>query len=224
LSYAQEIDKVFWFEGKGPNYPDGNFGLLRSDWTKRPSYHALDTMAALLGSHPVYRGWLSLTDESYGFVFNGPAQPVLVLWAKGSDRLSLPYDITLTELNGSDRSVPAGQEFTLTRTPQFITGLSPALLANAASHIAVEFPWSTYSGSGAATLAFGAAPIERGVCQLNTFGRVLPGQVDGEWAVRTPARTGSEFRSVVFDVEDAYVGYGDINCKSPSRHVGSIPP
>ena len=209
LGFAQGIDKVFWFEGKGPDYPDGNFGLLRRDWSKRPSYHALDAMTELLGNHPVCGGWLSLTDESYGFVFNGGAQPVLVIWAKSSDPLSFPYDVTVTELNGSSRSVPAGQEFTLTQTPEFITGLSPALLAGAAGHLSVEFPWSTYSGSGAATVAFGAVPVERGLCQLNTFGRVIRGQVDGEWAVRTPARTGSEFRSVVFDVDDAYVGYGD---------------
>ncbi len=28
LGFAQGIDKVFWFEGKGPDYPDGNFGSL----------------------------------------------------------------------------------------------------------------------------------------------------------------------------------------------------
>jgi len=209
LSFAQGIDKVFWFEGKGPDYPDGNFGLLRRDWSKRPAYHALDTMSGLLGSHPVYGGWLSLTEESYGFVFNGGAQPVLVVWAKESDRLSLPCGVSVTELNGSSRSVPAGQEITLTQTPLFITGLSPSLLADAADHLSVEFPWSTYSGSGPATVTFDVTPIERGLCQLDTFGRVILGQVDGEWAVRTPARAKSEFRSVVFDVDDAYVGYGD---------------
>lgn len=209
LSFAQGIDKVFWFEGKGPNYPDGNFGLLRRDWSKRPSYYALDTMTDLLGTHPVYGGWLSLTDGSYGFVFNGRTQPALVIWAKGSDRLSFPCDVNVVELDGSSRLVPAGQEFTLTQAPQFITGLSPVLLADAAGHLSQEFPWSTYSGAGAATIVFDAVPVERGVCQLNTFGRVIPGQVDGEWAVRTPPRKGSEFRSVVFDVDDAYVGYGD---------------
>ena len=209
LAFAQGIDKVFWFEGKGPNYPDGNFGLLRRDRSKRPSYHALDTMTALLGSHPVYGGWLSLTDQSYGFVFNGGEQPVLVIWAKSSARLSFPYDVTLTGLDGSSRSIPAGQEFPLSQAPQFLTGLSPALLADATNHLSQEFPWSTYSGSGAATVMLGAAPVEQGVCQLNTFGRVIPGQIEGEGAVRTPARTGSEFRSVVFDVDDAYVGYGD---------------
>ena len=209
LGFAQGIDKVFWFEGKGPDYPDGNFGLLRRDWSKRPSYHALDTMTGLLGSHPVYGGWLSLTDQSYGFVFNGQAQPVLVIWAKSSDRLSFPFDVTLTELNGSSRSIPAGQEVMLSRTPEFITGLSPALLADAADHLSQEFPWSTYSGSGPATVVFDVAPVENGLSQLNTFGRVILGQVDGEWAIRTPAQTKSEFRSVVFDVDDAYVGYGD---------------
>jgi len=209
LSFAQGISKVFWFEGKGPDYPGGNFGLVRRDWSKRPSYHALDTMTGLLGSHPVYGGWLTLTEESYGFVFNGPAQPVLVIWSGSSDRLSLPSDVTVTELNGSSRSVPAGQEITLTQTPQFITGLSPGLLGDAAGHLSQEFPWSTYSGSGPASVVFDAVPVERGLYQLNAFGRVVPGQVDGEWAVRTPARTGSEFRGVAFDVDDACVGYGD---------------
>jgi hypothetical protein len=209
LSFAQGIDKVFWFEGKGPDYPGGNFGILRRDWSKRPAYHALQTMTGLLGSHPVYGGWLGLTGKSYGFVFEAPAQPVLVLWADSSEPLSFPCDVILTELNGSSRSVPAGQELTLSRTPQFITGLPPALLADAAGHLAQEFPWSTYSGSGPATVTLGTAPVERGVCQLNAFGRVIPGQVGREWAVRTPARTGSEFRSVVFDVDDAYVSYGD---------------
>ncbi|MBN1508128.1 MAG: endo-1,4-beta-xylanase [Sedimentisphaerales bacterium] len=209
LGFAQGIDKVFWFEGKGPDYPDGNFGLLRRDWSKRPSYHALKTMADLLGRHPVYTGWLSLTDGSYGFVFTGEAQPVLVIWAKSNESLSFPCDVAVTQLNGSSRPVSAGREITLTQTPQFVTGLSAALLAEAAGHLAQEFPWSTYSGSGPATIVFDAVPVERGLCQLDTFGRVLPGQVEGQWAVRTPARKGSEFRSVVFDVDDAYAGYGD---------------
>jgi hypothetical protein len=116
-------------------------------------------------------------------------------------------------LNGACRSVPAGQNLTLTQTPQFITGLSATLVADAAGHLSQEFPWSTYPGSGAATVVFDAPPVERGVCQLNAFGRVIPGQVDGEWAVRTPVRTASEFRSVVFDVDDACVGYGDRNVR-----------
>ncbi len=209
LSFAQGIDKVFWFEGKGPDYQDGNFGLLRRDWSKRPSYHALDTMTGLLGSRPIYSGWLSLTDESYGFVLEGDMQPVLVIWARSTDRLSFPSNVTLTELSGTSRSVPAGQEVALTGTPQFITGLSPALLADAAAHLSRKFPWSTYSGSGPATVVFDATPIEQGLYQLSAFGRVMSGQVDGAWAIRTPARKGSEFRSVVLDVDDACVGYGD---------------
>lgn len=209
LAFAQGIDKVFWFEGKGPDYPDGNFGLLRRDWSKRPAYHALDTMAALLGTHPVYGGWLSLTEGSYGFVFNGGAQPALVIWARDADRLSLPCDVIVTTLDGAGRNVAAGQEIALTQTPAFITGLSPALLADAAAHMAVDFPWSTYSGSGPAVATFDEVPVEHGLAQLDAFGRVVAGQVDGEWAVRTPAQTKSEFRSVTFDADDAYVGYGD---------------
>jgi hypothetical protein len=33
---------------------------------------------------------------------------VPVIWAGSSDRLSFPFDVTLTEWNGSSRSVPAG--------------------------------------------------------------------------------------------------------------------
>ena len=222
LGFAQGIDKVFWFEGKGPDYPDGNFGVLRRDWSKRPSYHALNTMTELLGGHPVYGGWLSLTDQSYGFVFNGQTQPVLVIWAKNSDRLSFPFDVTLTELTGSSRSIPAGQEVTLSQTPQFITGLSPALLADAASHLSQEFPWSTYSGSGPATVEFGVTPVENGVYQLNTFGRVIPGQVDGEWAIRTPARKSRSFAAWFSMWMTPMSAMVTTSCKSRSRPAGSI--
>jgi hypothetical protein len=42
-----------WASTNGPDYPDGNFGLLRRDWSKRPSYYALRTMTDLLEAIPL---------------------------------------------------------------------------------------------------------------------------------------------------------------------------
>ena len=92
LCLAQGVDRVFWFEGRGPAYgPSGDFGIIRHDWTKRPSFEALRTLSALLGPHPKRLGWLNPTGQSYGFVFRGSAGPVLVTWAdvaNGLTRLS----------------------------------------------------------------------------------------------------------------------------------------
>ena len=90
LCLAQDIDRVFWFEGRGPAYgPSGDFGIIRHGWTKRPSFAALRTLSSQLGVRPKRLGWLNLTGQSYGFVFQGSAGPVLVTWA-ASDKGDKP--------------------------------------------------------------------------------------------------------------------------------------
>ena len=81
LPLAQDVEKVDWFEGRGPDYGNGDFGIIRNDWTIRPSYTALQTMTGLMGATPHYLGWLNPTGSSYCFVFQGATDKVMVSWA-----------------------------------------------------------------------------------------------------------------------------------------------
>ncbi|MFN4179535.1 MAG: endo-1,4-beta-xylanase, partial [Armatimonadota bacterium] len=102
LCAAQGIEKVFWFEGRGPNYgSEGSFGIIRQDWSKRPSFHALQTLTQLLGHQPQYLGWLQISPNSRGFVFKGQKGTVLVNWAiSAGDRVRLPLGVQAFDVTG----------------------------------------------------------------------------------------------------------------------------
>jgi hypothetical protein len=212
LCMAQGIGKVFWFEGRGPTYgKEGDFGLLRQDWSRRPSFEATRTMTSLFGPSSRRLGWWNPTGKSYGFLFSGSREPVLVLWASGDagDALTFAGAVTLTTLGGQASSLPAGTALTVTRTPVFITGLPAAILETVTSHAAAPFPWlKDYSKAGSVTVQMGASNVEDGLVQLEQGdGRTETALVDGLYARRPLRNKGADY--MYFDVDGSYAGVGD---------------
>jgi len=207
---GQGIDRVFWFEGRGPYH----MGLLRSDkeWTKRPSYEALRIMTGLLGPRPEHLGWLNPTGQSYGFAFQGAVGPVLAVWAvsdKG-DTLKFPGDVTVTDIVGKATQVAANQDVALTRIPVFITGLPAATVAQAKANHGKPLPWlKDYSTAESVSCRMGTANVESGLIQLERGdGKTVVGiQEDGSYARRTDRANKCYY--TYFDVDDSYASVGD---------------
>jgi len=212
LCLAQGIERVFWFEGRGPAYgPTGDFGILRKDWTKRPSFHALRTLTGLLGPRPEYLGWLNPTGKSYAFVFQGAAGPVLAAWAIGKegDTVRFPAEATVTDLAGNATRVEAGQAVALARKPLFATHLPDAWVADARANRGRAFPWvKDYGAAETVSCRMGAANVESGLAHLDKGdGKTVVGLVDGIHARRTDQA--SKCLYLYFDVDDSYASVGD---------------
>jgi len=212
LCFAQGIERVFWFEGRGPAYgAGGDFGIVRRDWTKRPSFEALRALTAALGPRPRYLGWHNPTGASYGFLFQGPAGPVLVAWASGDagDRLRFPGAVTVTDLAGRSAAAPANEDVALTRAPVLISGLPAPLVAQARARGGEPFPWlKDYSKAETVSCQMGAANVESGVALHDRGdGKTVVGLVEGAHVRRTDRA--NKMYYVYFDVDDSYASVGD---------------
>lgn len=213
LCLAQGIRKVFWFEGRGPNYGAGSFGILRQDWAKRPAFFALQTMTKLVNPDPDALGWLDLASGTLGFVLEGNPDPVLVLWATEEAGKSVKFEgpVTVTALDGTVSTPAAGEPLTLTRTPVFVTGLPGALVATAQANTRKPFPWiKDFSELAVASVQMGASNVENGLVQIagedgdhNTVVEL----VDGVYARRTDKTNRNNY--INFDVSDSYASLGD---------------
>jgi len=212
LCMAQGIRKVFWFEGRGPSYgKDGDFGLLRRDWSRRPSFTAMQTLSRLLGRRPLSLGWHDPTGRSYGFVFQGEVGPVLIAWAMGEegDRQRFSGDVKLTELSGKETRLKAGEDLVLTRRPIFVSGLPEAVVAGVRAHADHPFPWlEDFATAESVSCRMGASNVESGLTQNEAGdGKSVVALIDGFHARRTLRDEGSEY--LYFDVDDSYASVGD---------------
>jgi hypothetical protein len=136
LAIASGFQRIFWFEARGPSYGNNmDLGLLRADWTPRPSYEMLKTLTNTLGPEPIPAGWLELGDGGYGFLFDTRENAVLAAWSPGKREIKLTFDtdIGVDNLTGEHTAVSAGQPLVLTDRPILITGLSSALIGKASS-------------------------------------------------------------------------------------------
>jgi hypothetical protein len=212
LSMAQGMSKVFWFEGRGPSYgKEGDFGIVRHDWSKRPSYFALQSLTSLLGARPRPRGWWNPTGKSFGFLFSGATGPVLIAWASSDagDRVRFPGAVTLSDLAGNAVPLPAGTTLNLSRTPVFVTGLPASLIAECESKVGKPFPWlKDFRQADSVSVQMGASNVEDGLVQFESGdGKTATGLIDGLYARRPLRSAGSEY--MYFDVDGSYASVGD---------------
>jgi hypothetical protein len=142
----------------------GPMALLKADGTPRPSYTAMKEMIALLGPQPKYLGWLMLKGRDNAFVFQSPQGPVLVAWVpKGSpDKIDFGSTAHITDpLTGQSSSALT---YALTVAPVIVTGLSPALVAEAQANKDKPYPWGgDYTGASSVSINFGTTHVEKGL-------------------------------------------------------------
>ncbi len=216
LSLAQGFEHIFWFETRGDSEDGGisDFGIIRSDWTPRPAYHALKTMTTLLGKQPEYIGWLSVGTGGYGFLFRCHGNPVLVAWAPaGKPKLaSFPSTVRVTNLAGKESPLAAGEDLTLTTTPVFVTQIPDHLAIQAGTNRARPFPWGgDYARASAVTCTLGFTNTDDGLSQVHTDTTipVSSGNGQAEDCRRTDfARRDMEGHYVYFAADPRFVPYG----------------
>jgi hypothetical protein len=119
-SLATGMDKFFYFYLQ--EFLENGWylwGITRRNWTPKPAYTAYANMTYELGKGR-YIGEFDLgVPDSYGYVFESGAGPVLVAWAQAEHALDLPgVDLTASDIMGAPTS--AG---TLSQYPIYIRGI-----------------------------------------------------------------------------------------------------
>jgi polysaccharide biosynthesis protein PslG len=168
LSIASGFSRIFWFEARGPSYgTDSDLGLIRADFSPRPSYKAMKVLSGALGAQPVAAGLLDLGQGSYGFVFDTGKGFVLTAWSHAEQTVKFETDVHLLNLSGQDTSLSAGTPLTLTSDPVLITGMSSQLTDKARAQWGKPYPWAIdYSATSSATIVLGKQNTERGIRQV----------------------------------------------------------
>jgi hypothetical protein len=213
LAMAQGFERVFWFEARGPAYGHGtDHGLIRRDWTVRPAFTALRTLARTLGENPRYDGWLQTGDkgEGYGFVFDNGGKPVLAAWMPPGDEAEMKFDddVSVVDLAGQATTLAAGRPCRLGRVPILIAGLPHAMAEEARSRKARPFPWGTdYGAADEVSCRLGAVNNERGVRQVHPQTTAVVNDLAESWR-RTNFAHGDEGHYIYFRVDPAFAGFG----------------
>ncbi len=147
LAIAQGIARTQWFEAQDPIGEQSGFGLLDRSGSPRASYTALKTLAKQLGPNSNYVGWVALGPEGrgYGFVFEGPNEPLLIAWIpRGIARASLSFPTTVQRVDaarGESTRLAANQPFELGVSPVCLIGVPADLVKQARANRDAEFPW-----------------------------------------------------------------------------------
>jgi polysaccharide biosynthesis protein PslG len=212
LSLAAGFQRIFWFEARGPSYGRGkDFGLIRADWTLRPSYAAVKTIIGALGRQPRYLGWLDLDNGGYGFFFQGQSEAVLVAWSpsKEEHRLRFATDVRIVDLAGRQSTLQSGKEFSLTGTPISITKIPVALLNQAMGNAGKPFPWEgDYSHAETVSCKLGQPNINDGLRQINPQ-TMVPVDVDGVPSRRMDfTRPNATGRYALFRADPRFAPFG----------------
>jgi len=212
LCLVQGIEKVFWFEGKGPSYGQaGSFGILREDWTRRPSYYALQTLVRLLGPHPKYLGWYELSKNSHSFLFEGEKGAVLISWAmKEGDKVRLPPPVQALDIEGNPIPLGEQRELSLPTSPIFLTTLPQSWLNKAMNDKGKLFPWQKdYSKAAEVSWKLGAdgKDLEKGLYHIDWQDGKNIVLLDDTYARRTDREKQAFY--LEFDVDDSFASLGD---------------
>ncbi|MEM1059057.1 MAG: beta-galactosidase [Verrucomicrobiota bacterium] len=217
LAAVQGFDRVLWFEIRGPTYgKDTDYGVLREDWTERPSLDAFRTMVKLLGPTPDYQGWLDLERDGHGFRFDGPEGPVVAAWVapnREDGAVSFDQDVEVVSLLGEPRTLPAGETLSLGDEPVYLLGLPEGLLATAQANQDQPFPWDgDYADAEEIRIALGGEPQGEGIRKIylrtDHEGRTEPATVNGTDALKVVS-SDKDNNFAYFRANKDYVGLGD---------------
>ncbi|MGC9004196.1 MAG: endo-1,4-beta-xylanase [bacterium] len=212
LCLVQEIEKVFWFEGRGPSYgKGGSFGIIGWNWEKRPSFYALQTLTNLLGPQPKYIGWFQLSKHSHSFLFQGEKGAVLISWAiRDGYKISLPKGVRALDLTGKPLPINEKRELQLSTTPIFLTNLPNKWITKAMENKGKIFPWlKDYSKASEVIWRMDEKgnDVEEGLYLIDKQNGKNIIQVDGDYARRTDRA--NKVYYIDFDVDDSFASLGD---------------
>jgi len=214
LSIAAGFEKTFWFEARGPTYGrQTDHGLLRSDFSPRPSYAALKTLTNVLGSRPKRAGWLDL-DGSYGFLFQTDNGFVLSAWAPRSHVVKITFDndVQISDLAGQITVLKAGDALTLTDEPRLISNVSAALVGRATANQGVPYSWKrTPASAPTVSERLQAVNQDNGIQQVRVSTTTSGDGPDGTWRRPDFSQSDGEGHYIYFAVNPSYVPFGTRN-------------
>jgi hypothetical protein len=214
LAIAAGFQRVFWFEARGPAYDKGmDHGLMRSDFSPRPSYIALKTLSDVVGSQPKAIGWLDL-QGSYGFVFQTNGGYALAAWAPVNRNIKLTFDadVQVSDLEGHQTGVTAGKDLTLTNIPQLITHIPSALVERAKANQGKFFPWRpNFAAAQAVGERLQRINQDNGVQQINADTTSAGDGADGSWRRPDFLKSDGEGHYIYFAVDPSFVPFGTRN-------------
>ena len=229
LSIAQGFQRIFWFETRGGSEDGGvtDWGIIRRDWTPRPSYEALKTMITLLGEEPKYLGWLDLGQGGYGFVFRSQGKDVLAAWAPVGKQITATFatEVQVTDLADKASALAAGQVLVLSNTPVFVSQLLADLAIQAQANRGKPYPWGGDDANAKmVTCTLGFSNTEDGLKQVHpdTTVPVSSGNGVAEDYRRTDfRRSDKEGHYVYFTVDPLFVPYGtrELQITITAKHV-----
>lgn len=214
LSIAAGFQRVFWFEARGPSYDKGmDHGLIRADFSVRPSYTALRTLSDVLGQQPKAVGWLDL-QGSYGFLFQTGSGYALAAWAPAKRNIKLTFDadVQVSDLEGHQAAVTAGNDLALTSAPQLITHVPNALIERAKANQGKYFPWKpNFAGAQAVGERLQYINQDNGVQQIKADTTSAGDDADGSWRRPAFSRPDGEGHYIYFAVDPSFVPFGTRN-------------
>jgi hypothetical protein len=214
LSIAAGFERTFWFEARGPAYGKGtDHGLLRSDFSPRPSYAALKTLSTVLGSQPQSAGWLDL-DGSYGFLFRTDSGIVMSAWASRDHKgvATFDADVQVADLTGRTTELKAGSALALTDEPQLISGVPGAMAERALANQGKPYSWKRIPVA-AAVVSERLQPVnqDNGIQQVKSSTTTSETSPDGGWRRPDFSQTDSEGHYIYFAVDPGFVPFGTRN-------------
>ncbi len=218
VTVAQGFNRIFWFEAYDNGRDAGKgreFGVIRSDWTVRPSYVALKTMTGLLGAEPKYLGWLNLDNGGYGFVFSGANETgVLAAWTPTDKDRSVTFasNVRITDLSGKSSELAAGKALALKRMPVFVSNLPASLIKQAQGNRNKPFPWGAdYATAKEISCRLSTFNVDSGLKQIHQDTTVVDN--GAEWTCRRTdfSRKDYEGHYVYFSADPRFAPYGTKN-------------
>lgn len=210
ICLVQGIERVFWFEGRGPSYGEGgSFGIIGENWEKRPSFYALQTLTRLLGPNPKYIGWLQISQNSHTFLFQGKNGAVSISWAMAEgEEINLPKGVQVLDSTG--KTISTTGKLSLPKSPIFLLNLPKDWVNKAKQNKAKLFPWQKdYSKATGVSwkLDDTGKDVENGLYLIDWQNRENILQVEGSYARRTNREKKAYY--IEFDVDDSFASIGD---------------
>lgn len=212
LAIASGFERVFWFEARGPTYTSmKDHGLIRSDFSLRPSYFTLQTLSRTIGAEPKPEGWVVIGDRGYGFLFSSNGKFTLAAWAPPKTEIKMKFsgDVQVVSLSGESKPLAAGHAFDLYDEPVLVTDVPQDIIAQAQANSGKPYPWgSAPEKADTVSVRLQATNTDNGLSQVNTD-TTLPADVDGVSVRRLNfSRADGEGHYAYFLVDPGFLPYG----------------
>jgi polysaccharide biosynthesis protein PslG len=216
LSIASGFQRVFWFEARGPSYGHNtDHGLIRADFTIRPSYQAMKLLTGILGPEPMSSGWLDLGNGGYGFLFQQKSgRSILAGWGPTKKNIKVVFDgdVQVADLEGNRKSLPAGQQLSLTDAPILIENVPAAMVAAAQANNPKPYPWTGIDArSQIVKIRLQDQNVEGGIRQVNPSTTPVVVAENNSWRRTDFSRTDNEGRYAYFAIDPQFAPFGSRN-------------